>query len=61
MAGRPPKEPDERQTNVLKVCLTDAERAKLDAAADGKTSPWAREVLLRAAGRRKKQSGRAGS
>jgi len=52
MAGRPPKKPAERQTNILKVCLTDAERAKLDSAAGGKTSSWARDILLRAASRR---------
>jgi hypothetical protein len=52
MAGRPPKKPNERQANILKICLTDAERAKLESAADGKVSSWARDVLLRAAGRR---------
>ena len=59
MRGRPEKLPEERRENILKVCLTEEERAALDAAADGKTSVWARELLLRAAKResRKRASG----
>ena len=54
MRGRPEKSPDERRTNILKVCLTDAERAELDDMADGKSSVWAREVLLKAIQKQKK-------
>ena len=54
--GRPPKKPKDRQTNVLRVCLTDSERSQLDRAAMEKTSTWAREVLLRAA--KRSQNGR---
>jgi hypothetical protein len=47
--GRPPKPDDERKSAQLRIRLTDEERAALDAAADGKTSTWARKLLLRAA------------
>jgi len=49
--ARPEKPPEERKENVLRIRLTDDERAELDKAADGKTSSWARETLLRAAQR----------
>lgn len=49
--ARPEKPPEERKENVLRIRLTDAERAELDMAAYGKTSSWARAVLLRAARR----------
>jgi len=49
--GRPPKPPDERKSDELRIRLTADERAELDRAADGKTSTWARELLLRAARR----------
>ncbi len=59
MRGRPEKPPEERRENILKVCLTDEERAALDSAADGKVSVWARNVLLRAAkSKGKRASGR---
>ena len=50
--GRPPKADDERKDNVLRIRMTQDERETLDQAADGKTSSWARDVLLRAAKRK---------
>ena len=55
--GRPPKDDDERKENVLRIRMTQDERETLDMAADGKTSTWARGVLLRAA-KRKASSGK---
>lgn len=52
--GRPPKPPEERKAAELRIRLTEAQRAELDAAAGQDTSTWAREVLLRAAKRRSK-------
>jgi len=52
--ARPEKPAEERKTNVLRIRLTEGERAKLDEAAKGKTSTWSRTVLLKAAQRRKK-------
>ena len=51
--GRPPKPDDERKAAELRIRLTEAERAELDGAAGGKTSTWARDVLLKTARRRK--------
>lgn len=53
--GRPPKSPDERRTESMKLPLTAAEKAAIESAAevDGeKPVTWARDVLLRAAKRR---------
>ena len=50
--GRPPKADDERKDNVLRIRMTKDERESLDQAADGKTSSWARDVLLKAARRK---------
>ena len=50
--GRPPKADDERKDNVLRIRMTQEERELLDYAADGKTSTWARDVLVRAAKRK---------
>ena len=48
--ARPEKEPEQRRENVLRIRLTDDERAILDAASEtGKTSTWARLTLLRVA------------
>lgn len=44
--GRPFKPDEERRTAELRIRLTDDERELLDAAADGKTSTWAREIIL---------------
>ena len=55
LRGRPPKAPDDRRTNGLRIPLTDAEREIVEDAArtDGeKPITWAREVLVRAAKRR---------
>ena len=49
--GRPPKPADERKAAELRIRLTEDERQELDAAAGGKTSTWARTILLRAAKR----------
>jgi hypothetical protein len=49
MAGRPKKDPGEVRSNVLRVRLTEEERAELNAAAAAKgleTSSWARSELL---------------
>ena len=50
--GRPPKADDERKDNALRIRMTKDERESLDQAADGKTSSWARDVLLKAARRK---------
>ena len=49
--GRPPKADDERKSAELRIRMTQEERELLDAAAGGKTSTWARNVLVRAAKR----------
>lgn len=62
MAGRPPKDPEERKENVLRIRLTAEERAVIDNAAccgGCDTSTWAREKLLSSAKRCKKKTGRA--
>jgi hypothetical protein len=64
MRGRPKKPEGEIRANVLRIRLTEAERAALDKAARAhgeETSTWARDTLLaltRKAGRR---SGPGGS
>ena len=50
--GRPPKTDDERRDIRFQIRLSQAELEQLERAADGNTSTWAREVLLRAAKRR---------
>lgn len=50
--GAPEKPPEQRKSVLLGVRMTEAERAEIDSAAEGKASTWAREVLLRAARRR---------
>jgi uncharacterized protein (DUF1778 family) len=50
--GRPPKADEERKSAELRIRMTQEERELLDAAAGGKTSTWARGVLLRAAKRK---------
>lgn len=49
--GRPPKAPAEKHTARLEIRMTDADLALIEKAAGGKTSTWARGVLLRAAKR----------
>lgn len=56
MRGRPPKSPKDRKTAGMLIPLTAAERESIRDAAksdDAKPVTWAREVLLRAAKRRK--------
>ncbi len=50
--GRPPKPDDERKDSQLRIRLTAEERKAIDNASGGKTSTWARDVLLRAAKRK---------
>lgn len=50
--GRPPKPPNERKSAQLRIRLTEEERTLLDKAADGNTSKWARDLLVKAAKRR---------
>jgi len=50
--GRPPKPEKDRRQIRFQVRLSPAELAALESAAEGKTSTWAREVLLRAAKRK---------
>lgn len=52
--GRPPKPPAERQAARLEIRMTEAELTLIERAAGGKTSTWARQVLVRAARRRDK-------
>jgi hypothetical protein len=50
--GRPPKAPEERRTNGLRIPLTDAEREMIEsvAEADGvKPITWAHDALVKAA------------
>jgi hypothetical protein len=49
--GRPVKSDDERREIRFQVRLSSEELRLLEAAAHGKTSTWAREVLLAAAKR----------
>ena len=50
--GRPPKPAEEVQTARLEIRMTDAEFKLIEKAAAGKTSTWARTVLVKAAKRR---------
>ena len=57
--GRPPKTPEERRDQGLRIPLTDAEKALVEqlAKADGKKPvTWAREALLRVAMRKSRSS-----
>jgi uncharacterized protein (DUF1778 family) len=49
--GRPFKSDAARKSAELRIRLTKEERTVLDAAADGHTSTWAREILLEEARR----------
>jgi hypothetical protein len=51
--GRPPKPAEERQTARLEIRMTAADLKLIEGAADGNTSTWARNVLVRAAKRAK--------
>jgi hypothetical protein len=50
--GRPPVPDEEKRKPAFLLKLTDDEHELIKQAAGGKTSTWAREVLLRAAKRR---------
>jgi uncharacterized protein (DUF1778 family) len=50
--GRKRLPDDDRREKPLRIRLNAEERQLLDKAAAGKTSSWAREVLLKAAKRR---------
>lgn len=53
--GRPPKLPEDRRTESMKIPLTEAEKAEIQAAAQaGEVKPvtWARDILLRASRRK---------
>ena len=55
--GRPPKAPEERRTELMKLPLSADEKEAIERAAEAdeaKPVTWAREVLLRAAKRRSK-------
>jgi hypothetical protein len=52
--GRPPKPAEERQTARLEIRMTPADLERIEQAANGKTSTWARDVLVRAAKRANK-------
>ncbi|MGC1275993.1 MAG: hypothetical protein WBC44_19990 [Planctomycetaceae bacterium] len=61
--GRPPKTPDERRVETIRVPLTEAEKAVIDTAAErdgAKVTTWAREALLKAA-KKRAASGERGS
>jgi uncharacterized protein (DUF1778 family) len=53
--GRKPLDPEDRRSKPLRIRLTDAEREEIDNAANGRSSTWAREVLLQAARKAKKK------
>lgn len=50
--GRPPKPEEDRRTVRFEVRLTPAEVEDVKRAAEGKTSTWARNVILKAAKRK---------
>jgi len=55
--GRPPKAPEDRRIDNMKIPLTDAEKRLIRNAAksdDAKPVTWARDILIKAAKRRKK-------
>ncbi len=57
MRGRPPKAAIDRRTDSMKIPMTAAEKRLVESAAesgDAKPVTWARDVLLKAALRRKR-------
>lgn len=61
--GRPPKDPADKQRNLMRIPLTDAEKAAIWDHAESVGQPpttWAREVLLKAT-RKRAASGKRGS
>lgn len=58
MRGRPPKAPTDRRTESMKIPLTAAEKRLIESAAlalQAKPVTWARDILVKAARRRKNQ------
>ena len=55
MRGRPKKSMDDYRSDTLRIRLTESERTVLDQTGGGRTSTWAREVLLKAAKRHLRQ------
>jgi len=55
--GRPPKPDEIRKDAELRIRMTQEDRKLLDQVGGGKTSTWARNVLVKAANR-KLQSGK---
>ena len=53
LRGGSSKDPDERKAVDLRIRLTEKERAEIDRAAGEDTTTWAREVLLKAARKRR--------
>jgi hypothetical protein len=55
--GRPPKAPEDRRDDDVKIPLTTAEKAAIWEAAEGdgeKPITWSRKILLKAAKRRQR-------
>jgi len=52
--GRKRLSDDDRREKPLRIRLTPEERESIDKAADGNASAWARQLLLKAAQKRKK-------
>jgi hypothetical protein len=54
--GRPPKPPDQKRSASIRIMLLESERDELDRAVEksgGDLSAWARDLLLRAARKKK--------
>lgn len=52
--ARPPKSPEDRRTDSMKIPLTESEKAAIQDAAEAageRPVPWVRETVLRAAKR----------
>jgi hypothetical protein len=61
--GRPPKDPEDKRDETIRVPLTKAEKDAIDAAAgsDGKKpTTWAHDVLVRTARKKRAASGERG-
>jgi hypothetical protein len=51
--GRPPKPPDEQRSELFTIRVTPDERSQIEKAGGEKPSIWARDVLLKAARRKR--------
>ena len=54
--GRPPKRPEEQKSLLLQIRMTAQERQIIEDVAGDGMSTWARDVLLKAARRAKKNA-----